>query len=106
MSIYDRDGYSTDYTKKGEVTRATNGIVYATPEEVEQLAAIVRPPRIRNELMVRLAFQTGVRAVELCGIRVSDINPVQDRDDPRQIRVETAKRGKEESPLYSRSPEQ
>lgn len=96
VSIYDRKGYSTTYTKKGEVTRAKNGIVYATPEEVEQIAANVRPPKIRNELMVRFAFQTGVRAIELCNIRVRDINPAPDRDDPRQVRIKTAKREKEE----------
>lgn len=96
VSVYDRDGFSTNYTKKGEVTRAKNGIVYATPEEVEKIAANVRPPKIRNELMVKFAFQTGVRAVELCGIRVRDINPDPERDDPRQVRIETAKREKEE----------
>lgn len=96
VSVYDRDGFSTNYTKKGEVTRAKNGIVYATPEEVEQIAANVRPPRIRNELMVKFAFQTGVRAVELCDIRVRDIDPDPDRDDPRQVRIKTAKREKEE----------
>lgn len=96
VSVYDREGFTTNYIKKGEVTRAKNGIVYATPEEVRQIAEHVRPPRIRNELMVKLAFQTGVRAVELCNIRVRDINPDPDRDDPRQIRVETAKREKTE----------
>jgi integrase/recombinase XerD len=91
VSIYDYDGYSSDWTRKGEELKAKNGIVYATADEVEQIAANVRPPRIRNELMVKTAYQTGLRPVELCRIKERDITY-----EDRHIRVKTAKRQKAE----------
>lgn len=91
VSIYDYKDYSANWTKKGEVMKAKNGIVYARPDEVGKIAANVRPPRIRNELMVKLAYQTGLRPIELCRIQVRDI-----KFDERRIKVKTAKRQKAE----------
>lgn len=71
-------------TKKVQETREE--ISYVTPEQVEQLAENVPEPRLRNELMLRMMFQTGVRQGELVGIRIQDI----DRDD-RSIRIHAEK---------------
>ena len=71
-------------TRKAEATREE--ISYLTREQVDALAENVPEPRLRNELIVRLMFQTGVRQGELVGIRLEDI----DRDD-RSIRIHATK---------------
>ncbi|WP_273837631.1 tyrosine-type recombinase/integrase [Halococcus sp. PRR34] len=71
-------------TKKAEATREE--ISYLSREQVDELADNVPEPRLRNELMVRLMFQTGCRQGELVGIRLEDI----DRDD-RSIRIHATK---------------
>jgi integrase/recombinase XerD len=57
-------------------------ISYLTPEQVKQLAENVPNPRLRNELLIKLAFQTGLREGELASIRLEDI----DRDE-RSIKI-------------------
>ncbi|WP_435317655.1 tyrosine-type recombinase/integrase [Haloarchaeobius sp. TZWSO28] len=89
VSIYDVEEYSANYTRKADELKAKNGIVFVEADEVEQVARHVRPPRIRNELMVKLAFQTGLRPVELCRVKCQDINY-----EERRIKVKTAKRDK------------
>jgi integrase/recombinase XerD len=71
-------------TKKAEATREE--ISYVTPEQVEQLADNASEPRLRNELLIRLMFQTGVREGELVSIRLEDI----DRDE-RSIQIRASK---------------
>lgn len=57
-------------------------IPYIYPEEKEALCDNVPKPTLRNELIVRLGWQTGVRVHELVNIRIDDI----DRDE-RSIRI-------------------
>ena len=64
-----------DGTEKEAQTR--DKITYVPPEEVKQIAQNVSAPRLRNELIVRSMFQTGVREGELVGIRLEDLG----RDD-------------------------
>jgi integrase/recombinase XerD len=45
---------------------------YLTPEEVDTLAKATE--KLRDNLIVRLLFQTGVRVTELCEIRLSDLD--------------------------------
>ena len=80
-------------TKKAEATREE--ISYVTPEQVEQLAEHASEPRLRNELLIRLMFQTGVREGELVGIRLEDI----DRDD-RSIRIHATKTNTNRTVFY------
>lgn len=89
ISIYDEEEHSANYTRKADELKAKNGIVFVEPKEVEALARNVRPPKIRNELMVKLAYQTGLRPIELCRIKCRDIN-----FDERRIKVKSAKREK------------
>lgn len=67
-------------TKKHEESR--ENLVYVTAEQVEQMAETVPDPALRNELIIRLLFQTGMRRGELVGVRVEDI----DREE-RSIRI-------------------
>lgn len=56
------------------------------PDEVEQLCEHVPEPRLRNELLIKLLWQTGIRQQEASDITIDDI----DRDK-RKITVHTAK---------------
>lgn len=59
-------------TKKSQEIRKE--FHYLKPKEVSQLVENVPNPTTRNELMVRLLFQTGVRRGELAEIRLEDID--------------------------------
>jgi integrase/recombinase XerD len=68
-------------------------IVYVTPEEKERIADHVPTPALRNELIVRLLWQTGVRRGELAEIRLDKV----DRDD-RSIEVRNLKKNDPDDP--------
>jgi integrase/recombinase XerD len=57
-----------------------------TPEEVQAMCEHVRDPPLRNELLIRLAYQTMLRRGELVQIRLTDI----DRDE-RSIKIRADK---------------
>lgn len=61
-------------------------VYYLQPEEVEKLADNVPEPTLRNELIVKLLFVTGVRRGELAKIRLKDIG-WSDRGEERVIRI-------------------
>lgn len=63
-----------------------NAVVAIPPEDVQKIFEHPGSPAIRNELVMRLLYQTGVRAVELCNIRLSDID-----FGKREIRITSAK---------------
>lgn len=64
-----------------------NDVHYCTPEEVQQLVDHVHsPPKLRNELIIKLLFQTGMRRGELCTVELSHV----DREE-RAIRVHADK---------------
>lgn len=71
---------------------------YITKEELEELVAHAPPPRLRNKLLIRLMFQTGVRTNEVTRIRLSDI----DRDD-RSIDIYSKKTGETRTVFYQPS---
>ena len=71
-------------TKKKQSTK--EDITYFPREEIDELCANVPDPTDRNELIVRLMFQTGVRAGEATRIELSDI----DRD-LRSIKIHAEK---------------
>lgn len=81
-------------------TKKHNGdeIVYVTPDEKEALCNNVPSPTLRNELIIRLMWQTGVRKCELVNIEFDDL----DRDK-RQITVWSNKSKKERSVYYQPS---
>lgn len=60
----------TSGTKKHNET----DVVYVTAEEKEQLVEHVPDPRVRNELLIRLLWQTGVRGKELSDVKVEHVD--------------------------------
>lgn len=64
----------------------TDEITYITPDQKDQLRENVPDPQLRNELIVELMFQTGVRRGELASIELDNL----DREN-RRIRVWSSK---------------
>jgi integrase/recombinase XerD len=77
------DGLSDDWhwsngrTKTSAGIRNEDHIHYLNPEEVAELVDSVPAPKLRNSLIVKLMFNTGLRRGELAQIRLTDL----DRDD-------------------------
>lgn len=71
-------------TKKEQ--KLKEGVQYLKPEEIDQLAASVPRPTLRNELIVRLLYHTGLRRTELAETRLEDIDT-----DERAIKVRATK---------------
>jgi integrase/recombinase XerD len=61
-------------------------VYYLEPEEVELLAENAPDPKLRNELIIRLLYQTGLRRGEMAETRLKDI----DREE-RAINVHASK---------------
>ncbi|MGB9963264.1 tyrosine-type recombinase/integrase [Halobacterium sp. MBLA0001] len=55
-------------------------------EDVQKIFEYLRSPAIRNELLIRLLYQTGVQSVELANIRLADID-----FGKREMRITSAK---------------
>jgi len=68
--LYDRSNYLPDKTR--EETKSAKP--YVTREQKEILCENVTSPAFRNECMVRLMWQTGLRESEVVNLRVSDVN--------------------------------
>lgn len=88
-------GISRKYTRRAEEARARGSVVYLEMDEYEQLVANVREPRLRNELMIKLMMNTGIRPSEAVKIRLRDI----DRDE-RRIMIDTSKRQGHTRPVW------
>ncbi|WP_049996071.1 tyrosine-type recombinase/integrase [Halococcus sediminicola] len=71
-------------TEKSQALR--EDIHSITPEEVQAICEHVRDPPLRNELLIRLAYQTMLRRGELVQIRLTDI----DREE-RSIKIRADK---------------
>jgi len=84
----------TSGTKKHNET----DVVYVTEDEKEQLVEHVPNPRVRNELIVRLLWQTGVRGKELSDVKLDHI----DRDQ-RSIWVYSTKTDSSRTVFYQPS---
>lgn len=64
----------SEYVQKGTKKHDHAELVYVTPEEKEALCEHVPTPTLRNELIVRLLWQTGVRKSELVEIEIEDVD--------------------------------
>lgn len=82
----------------GSKKHDNSDIVYVTAEEKEKLVENVPEPRLRNELIVKLLWMTGVRGKELSDIKVEDI----DRDE-RSIWVYSTKTDSSRTVFYQPS---
>ncbi|ELZ41380.1 site-specific tyrosine recombinase [Halorubrum saccharovorum DSM 1137] len=63
-----------------------DAVVAISPEDVQKIFEKPGTPAIRNELLLRLLYQTGVRSVELANVRLQDID-----FGKRKIRITSAK---------------
>jgi integrase/recombinase XerD len=74
-----REGHSTsDPTEQTETPRSVARLpVFLTVEEADRLLAAPEekaPAGVRDRAMLELLYATGLRATELCRLRVSDVN--------------------------------
>lgn len=81
---------------------------YVTKEEMERLVANVPGPKLRNKLLIRLMWQTGVRSNEVTRIRLSDLSDwngeTQELEpDERSIEVYSKKTGDTRTVYYQDS---
>lgn len=66
-----------DYVNKMEAKKdkeSRNGMVYVTHEQLKKLAENVPKPKVRNELMIRLMFQTGMRRSEVANLKIQHVD--------------------------------
>lgn len=83
-------------TKKQQETRGQ--ITYLSPEEIDTLCAHVPNPKLRNELMFRMMFQTGCRQGEIRNMRVDNID-----EGNRSIRIYAEKTDSYRTVYYQQS---
>jgi len=83
-------------TKKKRVTK--DEVTYATPEQIEELCEHVPDPALRNELLIRLSYQTGLRQSETVAIELDDI----DREE-RSIKIHAEKTHENRTVFYHES---
>lgn len=86
----------SEYVNGGSKKRDSDTVMYVTVEEKEKMANNVGAPAFRNELVIRLLWQTGVRAGELRNIELDDLYDYDPDDgtleiDSRQITIRTLK---------------
>ena len=71
---------------KGTKKHQETDIVYVTKDEFESMVEDVPDPKLRNRLLLRLLWQTGMRRHELASVKLDDV----DRDE-RSITVYSTK---------------
>ncbi|WP_430505932.1 tyrosine-type recombinase/integrase [Haloparvum sp. PAK95] len=64
---------------------------HITPEEKEKLVENVPQPRTRNALMIRLLWQTGLRAHEACNIELEDVDRRERKITVRSQKTESTR---------------
>jgi len=85
--IIDRTTETDKALKKGEKT--------VSKEEVRMMAKEAPQPQIRNSVLIKLLYQTGIRAVEASKIKLDDI-----KWDKKRIKIDTAKRKGSTRPVF------
>lgn len=83
-------------TKKSEGIDSEEGIYYLTPDEIKELERAVPAPKLRNQLLVRLLFNTGLRRGELASVTMDAL----DREE-RTIRIPAMKSPEPRTVTYS-----
>lgn len=58
--------------KKQQIADNDEGIIHLQPDEIRKLRANVPDPKARNELIIKMFVQTGMRATELANLKYSD----------------------------------
>lgn len=68
----ERANYSPDDTSTKKSRESKEDLHYLKPEQVDEMAR--EAERLRDELIIRLLFQTGLRVSELCQTRLQDVD--------------------------------
>jgi integrase/recombinase XerD len=71
-----------DYVNKMEAKKdkeSPENMVYVTRQELQKLFENVPNPKLRNKLMIRLMFQTGMRRGEVANLKIEHVN-TEDRE--------------------------
>jgi integrase/recombinase XerD len=63
---------STD-AKKQQYADNNEGVIYLSPSEIRELRKHVPQPVVRNELLIKMLVQTGLRRGELSGIKIEHL---------------------------------
>lgn len=92
----DRAMYLKGQTKKSKGVQEEGEIYYLSPEKVGQLTENAPAPSLRNELIIRLLFDTGLRRGELAQVKLDHI----DRDN-RTIYVPPRKSPQDRTVTYT-----
>jgi len=95
VSLGDWQAFSDSRTKKQRESSSSRKISYLNPDEIADLAAAVPNPTVRNELIVKLLYHTGMRRGELANIQLADI----DRER-RRILVDDIKNNQQRTAYY------
>lgn len=71
----EKASYTPEDTDSAKARESREDLVYLKPSQVDELAKAAG--RLRDELIIRLLFQTGLRVSELCEIRMDDLDRAQ-----------------------------
>lgn len=95
----------SDYTGNGASRKSEeDGIVYVSKNEMETLCTHAPNPKFRNELIIRLLWQTGMRASEIVNVEIENVErDPEDPHDPRRIRVYSPKTSQWRNVFYQPS---
>lgn len=87
-----------DFNTGGRKEEELKEVYYLEPEEIDELAENATSPTLRNELIIRLLYQTGLRRQELAETRVGDVTT-----DKRAINVHANKTHRNRTVYYTPS---
>lgn len=96
----DRSEFATILSGTKKQQEMKEEITYLTPEEIDTLCENVPAPKLRNELLIRLMFQTGCRQGEIRNMEVDNID-----EGNRSIRIYAEKTGDYRTVYYQKSLE-
>jgi integrase/recombinase XerD len=81
--------------KKQEIHREKDEDYILSQEQVEKMCENVPPPALRNELLIKFMFTTGLRRVEVSRAKLENLNI-----EERSLEVKTAKRKNHDRTVY------
>ncbi|WP_158589382.1 tyrosine-type recombinase/integrase [Halococcus sp. IIIV-5B] len=90
--------FATTRSKKAQKANSNGEIIYLEPDEVSKMydhAKEAHGSALRNELIIKLLFQTGLRRSEFCSIKLDAVDL-----QSRRITVENAKVGGSRTVMY------
>lgn len=96
----DKGNFSSIMSGHHKTQNGQNDIIYVTHEEVKKMFDNPGNPALRNELLIRLLWETGIRRGEACDILIPNI----DREE-RSIMIDTRKKHTHRKVFYQPATE-